>query len=74
MTTETEHALETMWDRLGALKRDYRNMGVMIFGKPPAFDRLSGTSTNECNAVGGPFEAHTNRRTAFAVDCACNQV
>src|ERR1700739_648977 len=27
-------------DRLEALKRDYRNMGVMIFGEPPAFDSI----------------------------------
>jgi hypothetical protein len=25
-------------ERLAALERDYRNMGVMIFGEPPAFD------------------------------------
>jgi hypothetical protein len=29
--------------RLTALERDYRNMGVMIFGEPPAFDKLMGT-------------------------------
>ena len=27
-------------DRLEALKRDYRNMGAMIFGEPPAFDSI----------------------------------
>lgn len=26
--------------RLAALERDYRNMGVMIFGEPPKFDKL----------------------------------
>jgi hypothetical protein len=26
--------------RLAALERDYRNMGVMIFGDPPAFDSI----------------------------------
>jgi hypothetical protein len=26
--------------RLSALERDYRNMGAMIFGKPPAFDKI----------------------------------
>jgi hypothetical protein len=30
-------------ERLAALKRDYRNMGVMIFGKPPAFDDIMET-------------------------------
>ena len=29
--------------RLAALERDYRNMGVMIFGEPPRFDNLMGT-------------------------------
>ena len=29
--------------RLAALERDYRNMGVMIFGEPPAFDTIMGT-------------------------------
>jgi hypothetical protein len=29
--------------RLVALERDYRNMGVMIFGEPPAFDSIMGT-------------------------------
>ena len=27
-------------ERLPALERDYRNMGVMIFGEPPAFNRI----------------------------------
>lgn len=27
-------------ERLSALERDYRNMGVMIFGEPPAFNRI----------------------------------
>jgi hypothetical protein len=27
-------------ERLAALERDYRNMGVMIFGEPPAFDSI----------------------------------
>jgi len=31
--------------RLAALERDYRNMGVMIFGEPPAFDSIIGTLT-----------------------------
>lgn len=26
--------------RMGALERDYRNMGVMIFGEPPKLDRI----------------------------------
>jgi hypothetical protein len=30
-------------ERLAALERDYRNMGVMIFGEPPAFDSIMGT-------------------------------
>jgi len=30
-------------ERLAALERDYRNMGVMIFGEPPAFDNIMGT-------------------------------
>jgi hypothetical protein len=29
--------------RVAALERDYRNMGVMIFGEPPAFDRIMET-------------------------------
>jgi len=29
--------------RLAALERDYRNMGVMIFGEPPKFDNLMET-------------------------------
>jgi len=27
-------------ERIAALERDYRNMGVMIFGEPPAFDTI----------------------------------
>jgi dihydroxyacetone kinase len=27
-------------ERHAALERDYRNMGVMIFGEPPAFDSI----------------------------------
>lgn len=27
-------------DRMAALERDYRNMGVMIFGEPPAFGKI----------------------------------
>jgi len=27
-------------ERHGALERDYRNMGVMIFGEPPTFDSI----------------------------------
>jgi len=30
-------------NRLAALERDYRNMRVMIFGEPPAFDAMMGT-------------------------------
>jgi len=30
-------------ERLAALERDYRNMGVMIFGEPPLFDKIRGT-------------------------------
>jgi hypothetical protein len=30
-------------ERLAALERDYRNMGVMIFGEPPAFEAIMGT-------------------------------
>jgi hypothetical protein len=30
-------------NRVGALERDYRNMGVMIFGEPPAFARIMET-------------------------------
>jgi hypothetical protein len=26
--------------RVAPLERDYRNMGVLIFGEPPAFDRI----------------------------------
>jgi hypothetical protein len=33
-------------ERLAALERDYRNMGVMIFGKPPAFDWIMATLGN----------------------------
>jgi hypothetical protein len=29
-------------NRLAALERDYRNMGVMIFGEPPPFDTIMG--------------------------------
>jgi len=29
--------------RVAALARDYRNMGVMIFGEPPGFDTIMGT-------------------------------
>ena len=29
--------------RLAALERDYRNMGVMIFGTPPAFGKIMET-------------------------------
>ena len=32
-------------ERVGALDRDYRNMGVMIFGEPPAFATLMETLT-----------------------------
>lgn len=31
--------------RMAALERDYRNMGVMIFGEPPAFDSIMATLT-----------------------------
>ena len=27
-------------DRIAALERDYRNMGVMIFGEPPTFHEI----------------------------------
>jgi hypothetical protein len=30
-------------DRMAALERDYRNMGVMIFGEPPAFGKIMET-------------------------------
>ena len=30
-------------ERVAHLERDYRNMGVMIFGEPPAFDRIMET-------------------------------
>jgi hypothetical protein len=30
-------------ERIAALERDYRNMGVMIFGEPPAFDTIMET-------------------------------
>lgn len=30
-------------NRAATLERDYRNMGVMIFGEPPAFDRIMQT-------------------------------
>jgi hypothetical protein len=30
-------------ERLAALERDYRNMGVMIFGEPPPFNMIVGT-------------------------------
>ena len=30
-------------ERIAALERDYRNMGVMIFGEPPKFDTIMGT-------------------------------
>jgi hypothetical protein len=30
-------------ERVAALERDYRNMGVMIFGTPPKFDKLMET-------------------------------
>jgi hypothetical protein len=30
-------------ERVAAMERDYRNMGVMIFGEPPAFDKLMET-------------------------------
>jgi len=30
-------------ERLAALQRDYRSMGVMIFGEPPAFDDIMST-------------------------------
>jgi hypothetical protein len=30
-------------ERIAALQRDYRNMGVMIFGEPPAFDSIMET-------------------------------
>jgi len=33
-------------ERLAALERDYRNMGVMIFGEPPAFQDILMTLTN----------------------------
>jgi len=29
-------------ERLAALEKDYRNMRVMIFGEPPAFDSIMG--------------------------------
>jgi hypothetical protein len=28
--------------RIAALERDYRNMGVMIFGEPPVFNSMMG--------------------------------
>jgi hypothetical protein len=30
-------------ERMAALERDYRNMGIMIFGEPPAFDDIMET-------------------------------
>jgi Nucleotidyl transferase AbiEii toxin, Type IV TA system len=30
-------------ERMGALERDYKNMGVMIFGEPPTFDSIMET-------------------------------
>jgi len=33
-------------DRLAALKQDYRDMAVMIFGPPPAFDAIIETLTS----------------------------
>jgi hypothetical protein len=38
------HLLPTA-DRIAALKQDYRDMAVMIFGQPPAFDRIIETLT-----------------------------
>jgi hypothetical protein len=32
--------------RQAALERDYRSMGVMIFGEPPAFDAIMGHLDN----------------------------
>jgi hypothetical protein len=38
-------------ERLAALERDYRNMGVMIFGKPPEFNKIMGTLYNLENEI-----------------------
>jgi hypothetical protein len=32
-------------ERMAALERDYKNMGVMIFGEPPAFEGIMETLT-----------------------------
>jgi len=41
-------------ERLAALERDYRSMGVMIFGEPPAFDEIMETLKG--------LEAEVNKR------------
>lgn len=43
-------------ERLAGLVRDYRNMGVMIFGEPPEFDKIMGT------LVGLEQEINTQQR------------
>jgi hypothetical protein len=42
-------------ERLPALERDYRNMGVIIFGEPPAFNRIMeelASLEHEINRIG----------------------
>ncbi len=38
-------------ERMAALERDYRNMGVMIFGEPPAFAEIIETLGNLENEI-----------------------
>ncbi len=46
-------------ERLVALERDYRNMGVMIFGEPPAFRSIIETLTTLEQAVNSSTQSGT---------------
>ena len=40
-------------ERAGTLERDYRNMGVMIFGEPPAFSTIMETLATVEQSING---------------------
>jgi hypothetical protein len=47
-------------DRMAALERDYRNMGVMIFGEPPAFGKMMETLNTLEQEINGQSGAKKN--------------
>jgi hypothetical protein len=47
-------------DRMAALERDYRNMGVMIFGEPPAFGKMMETLNTLEQEINGRSGANKN--------------